>query len=336
MNLETMKAAKERVDQLIKPQGSLGKLEDIYIQLAGIQNTIFPSISKKALIVMCADHGVCEEGIASAPQSVTLMQTHNIAKGITGVGALAKQNHTKIYTVDIGVNACVNNPDIYHRKISYGSNNITKGPAMTYDQVKRAIEIGVEMADLAVSEGAQVLGTGEMGIGNTTPTTAILSALSGIDPKKITGIGANFPVEKLPHKAAVIQKALNANTVDIENPLDVLSKLGGYDIAGMTGVIIGASKNKVPMVLDGYICTVAAILACKLDPNVKQYLFASHASKEKGAELASNILGLKPFLDLDMRLGEGSGAVLAFNILESACYMNQEMITFEEAGIGVV
>lgn len=332
----SMQQTKQRIDQLVKPQGSLGRLEDIAIQLAGIYASTRPSISKKAVIVMCADHGVCEEQIASAPQVVTWIQSLNIASGVSGVGALSKLCQAKVYTVDIGIATDASSPLLYHHKIAKGSENIAKGPAMSYEQTTQAIQIGIDMVKIAVDEGHNVIATGEMGIGNTTPSTAILCALTNMSPEVLVGVGANFPVEKLAHKAKVIQDALHLNPITSDDPIEVLSKLGGYDIAGMTGIILGGLIHRVPVILDGYISSVAAIIATRINPQVKDYIFPSHASEEKSAALASELLGLKPFIHLNMRLGEGSGAVLAFNLLESSCAMVNDMITFEEAGIAVV
>ncbi len=331
-----MQQTRNRIDQLVKPQGSLGKLEEIAIQLAGIYGTNTPHINNKAVIVMCADHGVCEENVASAPQVVTWIQSLNIAKGVSGVGALSKMCAATVYTVDIGIATDEVSPLLYHQKIAKGSNNIAMGPSMTYEQAIKAIETGINMVKKAIDEGHNVIATGEMGIGNTTPSTAILCALTKMSPQTLVGVGANFPVEKLSHKADVIQRALNANPITTEDPIEILSKLGGYDIAGMTGIILGGLVHGVPIILDGYISSVAALIATRINPQVKDYIFPSHASEEKSAALASELLGLKPFIHLNMRLGEGSGAVLAFNVLESACTMVNNMITFEEAGIGVV
>jgi nicotinate-nucleotide--dimethylbenzimidazole phosphoribosyltransferase len=333
---ERLQSTRNRVDQLIKPQGSLGKIEEIAIKLSGITGQAMPRLDRHAIIVMCADHGVCDEGIASAPQVVTLLQTLNISKRITGVGALADPHKTKIYTVDIGVNSKIEDPAIYARKIRMGTGNISRGPAMSRSEAIKAIEVGIEMAEMAINEGAKILGTGEMGIGNTTPSTAILSILTGTSPYEITGVGANYPTEKLEYKASVIERAISVNAPNASDPLEILSKVGGLDIAGMAGVMIGGAASRVPVVVDGFISTISALIACALEPNVKSYLFASHASHEKGAKLASTTLGLEPFLNLEMRLGEGSGAALAFSILEAACRMNSDMITFEESGIGVV
>lgn len=333
---ERMERAKKRVDQLIKPQGSMGKLEEIAVKLIGIYDHDFPVIDQTAVIVMCGDHGVCEEHVASAPQSVTLMQAINMTKGITGIGALSQSLGAKLYTYDIGINADTSQTDIIQSKLMWGTGNIAKGPAMSRDIAIKALETGIEAAIKAVENGAHALATGEMGIGNTTPSTAILSVLSGESPSDLTGMGANFPTHLIPHKAAVIEKAISVNAPNKNDILDVLCKIGGLDIAGMAGVMIGGAYKKVPVVVDGYIATISALIATLLEPKVKSYLFASHYSLEKGASLASTLLGLEPFLDLNMRLGEGSGAILAFPFLKAACDMNRHMITFEEAGIGVV
>jgi nicotinate-nucleotide--dimethylbenzimidazole phosphoribosyltransferase len=331
-----MTTVRHRVDHLIKPQGSLGALEDIVVKLAGMTGNPFPMTDQKAIIVMCADHGVCEEYVASAPQSVTLQQARNIPRGLTGVGSMAKQSHTRLYSVDIGIHTDFNDPFVLPHKLMYGTDNMRNGPAMPRETAVKALEIGIQMAHQAIDDGANILGTGEMGIGNTTPSTAILSVLTGISPFEITGIGANFPVEKLKHKATVINDAIQLNAPDAKDPIDVLSKVGGLDIAGMAGTMIGGAAKGVPVVIDGFISTVAALIACALEPKVKDYLLPSHASLEKGAKLAADTLGLEPFIHMNLRLGEGSGALLAFSLIEAACYMNKEMITFDEAGIGIV
>lgn len=332
----TMQQARCRIDQLVKPQGSLGQIEEVAIKLAGIYGTIEPKIEKKALIVMCADNGVCEENIASAPQIVTLVQAINIAKGITGVGAFAKLTQTTVYPVDIGINTPDSHPLLINHKIMPGTHNISKTHAMSRDQVIQAIQVGINMVGRAVQEGHNVIATGEMGIGNTSTSTAILSILSGKDPDELTGVGANFPVEKLSHKAAVIKRSLTCKSFDTSDPIDILSAVGGLDIAGITGIMLGGALYRVPVIIDGYISTVSALLAEKICPSCKSFLFPSHASLEKSAALATELLGMKPFFNLELRLGEGSGAVLAFNILEAACAMINDMITFEEAGIAVV
>lgn len=336
LNTEAMEKAKSRIDNLAKPQGSLGKLEDIAIQISGITGELFPNVDNKSIIVMASDNGVCEEGVAAAPQIVTKIQTINIARGITGVGALAAQVKSDLVTVNLGVMGELENENVINRKIKNGTDNMTKGPAMSREEAIKAIEIGIETANNEINKGINLLGTGEMGIGNTTSSTAILAVLGDLDPKEITGIGANLPLEKLENKINVIKRAIEINKPDKNDPIDVLAKVGGLDIAGMAGVMIAGAANKVPVVVDGYISTIAALIATNLEPKVREYLICSHSSKEKGAKKASEILEFNTMLDMDMRLGEGSGAALAFNIVEAAIFMNKKMVTFEEAGIGVV
>ncbi len=336
LDKKTAEDAKHRIDNLIKPQRSLGKLEDIAIQLSGITGELHPKVDNKAIIVMAADNGVCKEGVSPAPQEVTQMMTSYIANGVSGVCALASQAGADVITVDIGVNGELNYKKIINKKVKQGTDNITEGPAMTREEAIKAIEVGIEIALEQIGKGKNILGTGEMGIGNTTTSTAILSVVSGIEPKDITGVGANLPEEQLVNKINVIKKAIDINKPNKEDGIDIVSKVGGLDIAGMAGVMIGGAAYKVPVIVDGYISTAAAIIATTIEPKVKDYLICSHASHEKGAAKASNFLGFNPPLDMDMRLGEGSGAALMFNIVEAATFMSKKMITFEEAGIGVV
>lgn len=336
LNKKAMKATKERVDNLIKPQRSLGKVEDIAIQLAGITGDVFPNVDNKAIICMAADNGVYEEGVAVAAQSVTNLMTSFISQGITGVGVFAKQAGAKIVVVDVGVIGEVKEKKVINRKIKEGTNNMVIGPAMTREEAIRAIEVGIDIASKEIENGVNLLGTGEMGIGNTTSSTAILSVIGGHDPEDITGVGANLPEEKLIKKIEAIQKAIKVNQPKKNDGIDVVAKVGGFDIAGMAGVMIAGAANKVPVVVDGYISTAAAIIATTIEPKVKDYLICSHASNEKGALAASSLLGFEPMLNLDMRLGEGTGATLMFNIIEAATYMNKMMPTFQETGISVV
>jgi nicotinate-nucleotide--dimethylbenzimidazole phosphoribosyltransferase len=333
---EAMQKSKDRVDNLIKPIGSLGKLEEIVVQLAGITGSIYPSVDKKSVIVMAADHGVCEEGVAAAPQDVTFIQTLNISRGITGVCALSNISKADVVIVDIGVKKDIENENIINRKINYGTGNIAKGHAMTREEAVRSVEIGIEMACREFEKGKNILATGEMGIGNTTPSSAILSLVTGLDPSEVTGVGANLPNELVGNKSDVIRRAIKINCPDKNDPLDILSKVGGYDIGGMTGIIIGAAACGIPVVVDGFISTISAILAIMLEPKARGYILPSHISNEKASRIASEYIGLKPFLDLNMRLGEGSGAALAFSIIEAATDMNRIMITFEESGIKAV
>lgn len=331
-NREIEKKCQERVDLLIKPKGSLGKLEDIVVKLAGIQNRLHPKVTKKAVIVCAGDHKIIEEGVATSEKEITKIQVINMTRGLTGVCALAKHVGAEVYVADIGIDDEVPYDIIYDKKVKYGADNFKLGPAMTYEEAIRAVEAGIEMAEVAIAKGAQLLATGEMGIGNTTPSSAIVSVIGDLDPSIVTGIGANLPEDKVKHKADVIREGILLNKPNAEDGLDILSKVGGLEIGGMAGVMIGGAAHGVPVVVDGFICTAAALIATKIEPLVKEYLFASHSSMELGAKTATELLDFSPALDMNMRLGEGTGAVLMFNIIEAATFMNDEMITFEEAG----
>ncbi len=328
--------ARQRTDQLIKPVGSLGKLETYYVQLAAIQKTLAPSADKRAVIVFSGDHGVIEEDVAVCPQTVTLQQTENFVRGYTGVCAIAKQSGATVFPVDVAVNGEVAIEGVIDKKIAYGSNNIAKGPAMTRQQAIAAIEIGIDMASQVAEVGHNILATGEMGICNTTPSAAILALLTGRDAAEVTGMGANLDDVRVRHKIEVVRTAIELNQPDKTDAIDMLSKVGGYEIAAMTGAFLGAAASGVAIVVDGFIATVSALLAVQLAPAVKDYLIPSHKSNERGAKIASDLLGLEPPLDMNMRLGEGSGAALMFNIVDAACHMGKQMITFDEAGIDVV
>jgi nicotinate-nucleotide--dimethylbenzimidazole phosphoribosyltransferase len=335
LNNEMIKKARYRVDRLIKPKGSLGYLEDIYIQLAGITGEIYPKINKKAIIVMAADHGIVDEGISTSTKEITLFQAENMIKKRTGVCALAHQANADVVVVDIGINGNVVENKVINRKIKYGTNNFLKENAMTREEAIKSINVGIEMAEMQIKKGVNLLGTGEMGIGNTTPSSAIVSVICGAKPIDVTGVGANLPTEKLIHKANIIKKSIENRKPDLNDAIDILSKIGGLEIGGMAGVMLGGAMNHVPVVVDGFISTAAALIAYKINPNVIDYLIPSHKSREKGARMASAYLGLKPPFDLGLRLGEGTGAAIMFNVIEAATYMNLDMITFEEAGFEV-
>lgn len=322
----------DRINALIKPKGSLGKLEDIVIKLAGIQETIFPKVDKKAVIVCAGDHRIIEEGVATSEKEVTKIQVINMTRGLTGVCALAKHAKAEVIVVDLGIDNDVPYDKIINKKIKYGADNFTKGPAMSHEEAMLALEAGIDVAEKVIMSGVNLLATGEMGIGNTTPSSAIVSVLGDLDPSEVTGMGANLPEGKIKHKADVIRRGIAFNQPNKNNALDVLAKVGGLEIAGMAGVMLAGAAHRVPVVVDGFICTASALIACALEPKVKEYLFASHSSLEMGAKTASDLLGLTTALDMHMRLGEGTGAVLMFNVIEAATYMNDVMITFDEAG----
>ncbi|MBN2796476.1 MAG: nicotinate-nucleotide--dimethylbenzimidazole phosphoribosyltransferase [Clostridia bacterium] len=324
--------ALDRINHLIKPKGSLGKLEDIAVKLSGIQRDLHPSVKKKAVIVCAGDHKIIEEGVATSSKEITKIQAINMTRGLTGVCALAKHVGAEVIVTDVGIDNEVPYDKIVNKKVKYGADNFVKGPAMSREEAIKALEAGIEVAEKAIASGVQLLATGEMGIGNTTPSSAIVSVIGGLDPSEVTGMGANLPQDKVKHKADVIRKGIEINQPNPTDGLDVLAKVGGLEIGGMAGVMLAGAANRVPVVVDGFISTAAALIATTLNPTVKEYLFASHSSLELGAKKATELLGLNTALDMNMRLGEGTGAVLMFNIIEAATYMNDEMITFEEAG----
>lgn len=326
----------EKQKTLVKPLGSLGRLEELSARLCGIFGKDTPKITGKALVVICADNNVTEEDIAQAPQSVTRIQGANIAEYRSGAGTLAKASGAKIYAVDLGINWDEEIPGIHNCKIKKGADNISKGPAMTEEELERAIDIGKIFAKKAFDDGANLIAIGEMGIGNTTPATAVLSVLTDRNPHEIVGVGANFPTELLSHKADVIKRAIRVNHPNPDSIRDVLAKVGCFEIAGMAGVILGAYEVKAAVILDGFISTVAAVAACKINPKVKEILIPSHASAEKSASLASELLGIRPYFDLEMRLGEGSGAILSMHLCEMAVAVLNNMKTFDELGVGVI
>ena len=325
--------AQERLDSLTKPPGSLGKLEDIAVRLAGISGKTVYDSGKRCVIIMSSDNGVVEEGVASAPQAVTHVMTENFTRGLTGVAVLARQFNTDLIVVDMGINADVNNPLIKNKKIRKSTWNIAKREAMSYDEAVQAIITGIETVVEAVKDGYTLIGAGEMGIGNTTTSAAVLCALTGISVELAAGKGAGLKEEAYRHKIKVIQTALDINKPDTSDPVDVLAKVGGFDIAALAGVYIGSAFMGVPVVIDGFISTVAALAASRLNPLVKEYMFASHASYEQGSAHAAAALGIEPPLHLNMRLGEGSGCPLMFAVIDAATSVIRDMGTFEQANI---
>jgi len=327
-----MDEARRYQAKLAKPPGSLGQLEELSIQLAGITGNLHNKIEKKALLVFAADNGVVEEGVSSAPQSVTLMQTINLTRAKTGASVLAKHFGCDITVCDVGVNADIKEPAVLNKKIAYGTANIAKEPAMTIAQADQAILTGIELA-LKTAKNHDVIGIGEMGIGNTTTSSAILSVLLDVDVEAVTGRGGGITDESFSKKKSVIRQAIALHQPDKNDIIDVLAKVGGFDIAAMCGAFIGSAIAKKPVVIDGFISVVAALCAVRLCPNVRHYLIPSHASFEIGYKLAIEELQLQPMLLLGMRLGEGSGCPLAFEILNAACAIMNNMATFEQAGI---
>ncbi|MDP4095311.1 nicotinate-nucleotide--dimethylbenzimidazole phosphoribosyltransferase [Paenibacillus sp. P96] len=330
---EAMRLAAAHLDQLTKPPGSLGKLESLTIRAAGITGQPKPELSRKAVVVMAADHGVCEEGVSAYPAEVTPQMLLNMLAGGAAVNVFARQAGADVICVDMGVNADVSHPSLLSRKIRKGTANMAKGPAMTREEAEKAILLGAAIADEACDQGIQLFVTGELGIGNTTASAAVACALTGLEPSLLVGRGTGVDNEGLNRKTAAVQQALSVNQPNREDAIDVLMKVGGLEIAGMAGLILGAAARRCPVVLDGFISGAAALAASRLCPASLDYMLASHVSGEKGHVVLLEILGLEPMLQLDMRLGEGTGGVLSLHLLDSACAVMHEMATFASAGV---
>ena len=318
---------------LAKPPGSLGELEHIYIRLCGIAGTLHPRYAPCRVVVLCADNGVTEEGVSVTPRSVTAAQAVNMTRYLTGMSAMAHHFDDEVQVVDVGIADPYQCPAIVNRKILSGTRNFAKEPAMTREEAAHAVCVGMELARQAKRDGVAVLGVGEMGIGNTTTSSAVLAALTGLSVERVTGRGGGMTDEGFALKKRVIASALALHRPDGGDVLDTLRKVGGLDIAAMCGVFLGAALYRLPAVVDGFISAVAALCAARLCPAVRDYLFASHLSKEIGYQAAIKELGLAPWLHLGMRLGEGSGCPIAFRVLEAACAAAEGMATFQGAAI---
>jgi nicotinate-nucleotide--dimethylbenzimidazole phosphoribosyltransferase len=331
---KAMAEARARQDTLTKPLGSLGRLEELSIRIAGITGNPMPDIERKAIVTMAADHGVAIEGVSAYPQEVTPQMVLNFLHGGAGINVLAKHVGAKVVIVDMGVASDMgNHPALTSRKIDYGTQNMTRGPAMTREQAVKSIEAGIEIVEKEVEEGLDIIGTGDMGIGNTTPSSAITAAITGEAAAKVTGRGTGLDDEQLANKVERIEMALSINRPDPNDALDVLSKVGGFEIGGLSGVILGAAAHRVPVVIDGFISGAAALIAAGLSPQVRDYLIASHMSVEIGHQAVLKELRLKPLLNLELRLGEGTGAALGISIAEAAVRILTGMATFAEAGV---
>jgi len=329
----TEREAAQYLDTLTKPPGSLGRLEEVAVRLAGITGELAPSLAKKAVVVMAADHGVCAEGVSAFPQEVTAQMVMNFLNGGAAINVLARRAGADVICVDVGVDADLRHERLIVRKILRGTGNIARGPAMDREEAVRAVECGIEVAGMLADQGYRLLATGEMGIGNTTASAACFAAFCGLDAAEAVGRGTGVDDEGLRRKQEAVARAIAVNAPDARDPLDVLSKLGGLEIAGLAGVILGAAARRLPVVIDGFISSVAALAASRLAPQALAYCFASHLSAERGHKRLLEHLGLKPMLDLEMRLGEGTGAALAFPILDAAVSIMKEMATFDSAGV---
>ena len=328
-----MQAARARQDRLAKPPHSLGALEDISVKLAGVTGQVAGPLDRRRLLVFAADNGVVREGVSSCPASVTLRQTLNLARGLTGAAVLARHFRAELEVIDVGVDADVDAPGVLNRKVARGTRDFAREPAMTRDEALRAMLAGVEAARRAKADGIEVVGVGEMGIGNTTTSSAVLAALLGLPASETVSRGAGLTDAAFERKRDVIDAALARWRPDPADPVDALSKVGGFDLAAMCGAFLGAAERRLPAVIDGFISAVAALCAVRLNPLCAAYLFPSHASMERGHALAMEAMGLKPILNLNMRLGEGSGCPIAFEVMAAAQRVLGETATFEEAGI---
>jgi nicotinate-nucleotide--dimethylbenzimidazole phosphoribosyltransferase len=333
LHAHQIELASQHLDQLTKPPGSLGKLEDIARQVAGITGETIPVFDKKAVIVMAGDHGVCEEGISAFPAEVTPQMVLNFLHGGAAVNVLARHAGAEVVCVDMGVNADLEHPLLVSRKIKRGTDNIARGAAMTREEAIQAILVGVEVVEDLYNRGYRLFATGEMGIGNTTPSAAILCALTGLDVATVVGRGTGIDDAKWLHKQAVVTKALEVNAPNPDDALDVLTKVGGLEIAGLVGVILGAAAYRCPVVIDGFISSAAALLASRLAPLSVNYMLGSHLSQEQGHRLMLEAVGISAVLQMDMRLGEGTGAVLSFSLIDAASKIMNEMATFASAGV---
>lgn len=328
-----MQAAEARQAALAKPPHSLGRLEDLSIRLAGVYGSAHPQLGRCGVLVFAADNGVVAEGVSCTPQSVTRSQAINMTRHLTGMSTLAQYFDDEVIVTDVGIAADTHCPAIRDRKVRYGTENFVHAPAMAREEAVAAIGIGIETVREAKSSGLTAVGIGEMGIGNTTTSAAVLCALTGASAADVTGRGGGLTDEGYRKKRSAIEQALALHRPDAADPIDVLSKVGGLDLAAMTGAYLGCAAQQIPAVVDGFISIVAALCAVRLNPAARDYLFLSHASYEIGYRLAAKELGLEPCLLLDMRLGEGSGCPLMFQILKASCAVLCNMATFEEAAI---
>ena len=339
-----MREAQERLDCLTKPQGSLGRLEDLAKQIVGITGKENPSLKNKVIFTLAADHGVTEEGISAYPKEVTAQMVYNFIRGGAGINVLAKHIGARVVVADIGVaekiqiqktkiKNKINGSKFQDKKIAFGTKNMAKGPAMRKDDAKKAIETGMEIFEEEFINGIDIIGTGEMGIGNTTAASAITACFTGKPVEELTGRGTGLDDNALQHKISVIKKALETNRPDPDDAMDVLAKVGGFEIAGLVGIILAAAARRIPVVIDGFISGAAALAAFHLEPKSKDYMIASHCSVEVGHKSILQHIGLVPLLDLNLRLGEGTGSCLGINLAEAAIKILTRMATFKSAKV---
>jgi len=334
---DAMESAKARQNTLTKPQRSLGVLEDLSVKIAGITGEYMPEIKNKVIITMAGDHGVADECVSAYPKDVTPQMVYNFINGGAGVNVLARHIGARVVVVDMGVAADIEvkraSANFIEKKIAYGTANMTKGAAMSYEDAIRSIETGIEVLENEIAKGIDIVGVGDMGIGNTTPSSAIVSFIIGEPIEKVTGRGTGLDDEGLKRKIETIKKALAVNTPNRGDAIDILAKMGGFEIGGMAGVMLAAASHRIPVVVDGFISGAAALIAYELSPKMKDYLIAAHISVEVGHRAILDYLGIEPLFNLNMRLGEGTGAALGISLVDASCKILREMATFEEAGV---
>ncbi|OQY04160.1 MAG: nicotinate-nucleotide--dimethylbenzimidazole phosphoribosyltransferase [Desulfobacteraceae bacterium 4572_123] len=330
-----VEAARKRLREQARPAGCLGLLEDVGARLAGIFGTLDVRLLNKVIVTCAGDHGICAEGVSLFPSDVTPQMVYNFVNGGASINVLARHAGARVEVADLGVAVDFESElPIFHKKIKKGTDNFARGPAMTRDEAVGSIEAGIEIVDeLTAKSPVHLLGTGDMGIGNTTPSTAIIAVYSKLPVADLTGRGTGLDDEGLKLKITTIEKGLAVNSPDISDPLDVLSKVGGFEIGGLAGLVIGAASHGIPVVCDGFISTAGALLACKLAPKARDFLFASHNSVEVGHRCMLEHMNLVPLLDLGFRLGEGTGAALAMELIDAATRILCDIKTFEEVAI---
>ena len=335
-----MESARARQDTLTKPLRSLGVLEDLSVTVAGITGNYMPDITDKVIITAAGDHGVVDEGVSAYPKEVTPQMVYNFLNGGAAINVLARHIGARVVVVDMGVAADITfEPDKNHgyafidNKIAYGTANMAKGPAMSYEDARKSIEAGIEVLENELARGIDIVGVGDMGIGNTTPSSAIVAFITGEPIEKVTGRGTGLDDEGLEAKTKTIKNAIELNKPDRGDAIDILSKIGGFEIGGMAGVMLAAASHRIPVVVDGFISGAAALIAYELSPKIKDYLIASHLSVEVGHRAILDHLGIEPLFNLNMRLGEGTGAALGMSLVDASCRILREMATFEEANV---
>lgn len=321
-------------DSLFHVTGSLGELEEISIRICAILNTLPQSIDKKASLVMCADNGIYEANVSSSPKVLTKLLATQMGEGKCAMSVISKSAGADVFVYDLGIENFQENKNVINKRISNGTKNFLIEDAMTYQEAIKSIEIGIDEAEKLIKKGYQILGTGELGMANTTTSSIIIKAFTGLNHKEIVGLGSGVDSIQLDNKLNAVKNGLNLRKPNLDDPIDVLAKVGGYDIGAMAGVFLASAKNNIPAVIDGIISASAALLAYKINPNVKDYLFASHNAREKGAKVALDYIGLKGPLDLNMRLGEGTGCPVFFKLVDTGIDCMNNMTSFEEVNFG--